>query len=73
MVKKVTSKTSGNADDDAIIATVLAQSIVCEGMKYVAAGTSPMDLKHGVDRAVTAVVGELKKTSKPTTTSKEVA
>src|SRR5574337_842547 len=54
-------------------ATVLAQSIVREGMKSVAAGMNPMDLKRGIDKAVTALVDELKKISKPTTTSKEIS
>ena len=52
---------------------LLAQSIVQEGMKYVAAGMNPMDLKRGIDKAVDTVVAELKKISKPTTTSKEIA
>lgn len=73
MVKEVASKTSDNAGDGTTTATVLAQSIVKEGMKYVAAGMNPMDLKRGIDKAVTAAVEELKKLSKPTTTSKEIA
>ena len=73
MVKEVASKTSDNAGDGTTTATVLAQSIVAEGMKYVAAGMNPMDLKRGIDKAVVAVVEELKKISKPTTTSKEIA
>ncbi len=73
MVKEVASKTSDNAGDGTTTATVLAQSIVAEGMKYVAAGMNPMDLKRGIDKAVIAVVEELKKISKPTTTSKEIA
>jgi chaperonin GroEL len=73
MVKEVASKTSDVAGDGTTTATVLAQAIVREGMKYVAAGMNPMDLKRGVDKAVTAVVDELKKLSKPTTTSKEIA
>jgi chaperonin GroEL len=73
MVKEVASKTSDVAGDGTTTATVLAQAIVREGMKYVAAGMNPMDLKRGIDKAVTAVVGELKKISKPTTTSKEIA
>ncbi|MCO5398549.1 chaperonin GroEL [Ralstonia soli] len=73
MVKEVASKTSDNAGDGTTTATVLAQSIVREGMKYVAAGMNPMDLKRGIDKAVTAAVEELKKISKPTTTSKEIA
>jgi len=72
MVKEVASKTSDNAGDGTTTATVLAQAIVREGMKYVAAGMNPMDLKRGIDRAVTALVEELKKASKPTTTSKEI-
>jgi chaperonin GroEL len=72
MVKQVASKTSDVAGDGTTTATVLAQSIVQEGMKYVAAGLNPMDLKRGIDQAVTAVVEELKKLSKPTTTSKEI-
>ena len=73
MVKEVASKTSDAAGDGTTTATVLAQSIVREGMKYVAAGMNPMDLKRGIDRAVAALVDELKKISKPTTTSKEIS
>ena len=73
MVKEVASKTSDIAGDGTTTATVLAQSIVQEGMKFVAAGMNPMDLKRGIDKAVIAVVEELKKISKPTTTSKEIA
>jgi chaperonin GroEL len=73
MVKEVASKTSDAAGDGTTTATVLAHSIVTEGMKYVAAGMNPMDLKRGIDKAVTAAVEELKKLSKPTTTSKEIA
>jgi chaperonin GroEL len=73
MVKEVASKTSDVAGDGTTTATVLAQAIVREGMKYVAAGMNPMDLKRGIDKAVLAVVEELKKISKPTTTSKEIA
>jgi chaperonin GroEL len=72
MVKEVASKTSDNAGDGTTTATVLAQSIVREGMKYVAAGMNPMDLKRGIDKAVTALTEQLKKASKPTTTSKEI-
>ncbi|MBK1687160.1 chaperonin GroEL [Rubrivivax gelatinosus] len=72
MVKEVASKTSDNAGDGTTTATVLAQSIVREGMKFVAAGMNPMDLKRGIDKAVTALTEELKKASKPTTTSKEI-
>ena len=73
MVKEVASKTSDVAGDGTTTATVLAQAIVREGMKFVAAGMNPMDLKRGIDKAVEAVVEELKKISKPTTTSKEIA
>ena len=73
MVKEVASKTSDNAGDGTTTATVLAQAIVREGMKYVAAGMNPMDLKRGIDKAVTALIEQLKKASKPTTTSKEIA
>ena len=73
MVKEVASKTSDAAGDGTTTATVLAQSIVREGMKHVAAGMNPMDLKRGIDKAVEALVAELKKNSKPTTTSKEIS
>ncbi len=73
MVKEVASKTSDIAGDGTTTATVLAQSIVQEGMKFVAAGMNPMDLKRGIDKAVSSVVEELKKLSKPCTTSKEIA
>src|SRR5438270_3762148 len=73
LVKEVASKTSDVAGDGTTTATVLAQAIVAEGMKYVAAGMNPMDLKRGIDKAVIAVVDELKKLSKPCTTSKEIA
>ncbi|WP_026285229.1 chaperonin GroEL [Thiomonas sp. FB-6] len=73
MVKEVASKTSDNAGDGTTTATVLAQAIAREGMKYVAAGMNPMDLKRGIDKAVIALVEELKKISKPCTTSKEIA
>jgi chaperonin GroEL len=73
LVKEVASKTSDAAGDGTTTATVLAQSIVVEGLKYVAAGINPMDLKRGIDKAVTAAVEELKKLSKPCTTSKEIA
>jgi len=62
MVKEVASKTSDIAGDGTTTATVLAQAIVKEGMKYVAAGMNPMDLKRGIDKAVTGIVEELKKT-----------
>jgi chaperonin GroEL len=73
MLKEVASKTSDVAGDGTTTATVLAQSIVKEGMKYVAAGMDPMDLKRGLDKAVIAVVEELKRISKACTTSKEIA
>jgi len=73
MVKEVASKTSDVAGDGTTTATVLAQSIVREGMKFVASGMNPMDLKRGIDKAVIMVVEELKKLSKPCTTSKEIA
>ncbi|MHB8725476.1 MAG: chaperonin GroEL [Casimicrobiaceae bacterium] len=73
MVKEVASKTSDVAGDGTTTATVLAQSIISEGMKYVAAGMNPMDLKRGIDKAVIAIVDELKKISKPCTSSKEIA
>jgi chaperonin GroEL len=73
MVKEVASKTSDVAGDGTTTATVLAQSIVREGMKFVAAGMNPMDLKRGIDKGVTVVVEELKRLSKPCTTSKEIA
>jgi len=73
MLKEVASKTSDIAGDGTTTATVLAQSIVQEGMKFVAAGMNPMDLKRGIDKAVESVVEELKKLSKPCTTNKEIA
>ncbi|OWT54177.1 chaperonin GroEL [Candidimonas nitroreducens] len=73
LVKEVASKTSDNAGDGTTTATVLAQAVVEEGLKYVAAGINPMDLKRGIDKAVAAAVEELKKLSKPCTTSKEIA
>ncbi|AXF13534.1 MULTISPECIES: chaperonin GroEL [Paraburkholderia] len=73
MVKEVASKTSDNAGDGTTTATVLAQSIVREGMKYVASGMNPMDLKRGIDKAVGAAIEELRKISKPCTTNKEIA
>ena len=65
MVKEVASKTSDVAGDGTTTATVLARSIFTEGIKMVAAGHDPMSLKRGIDRAVEAVVGELKNLSKP--------
>ncbi|WP_186044065.1 chaperonin GroEL [Burkholderia gladioli] len=73
LVKEVASKTSDTAGDGTTTATVLAQAIVREGQKYVAAGLNPLDLKRGIDKAVVAAIEELRKISKPTTTSKEIA
>ena len=73
MVRVVASKTSDNAGDGTTTATVLAQAIVDEGMKFVAAGMNPMDLKRGIDKAVAAAIEELRLISKPTTTNKEIA
>jgi chaperonin GroEL len=73
MVKEVASKTSDIAGDGTTTATVLAQSILAEGMKFVAAGMNPMDLKRGIDKAVIALTEELRAISKPCTTSKEIA
>jgi chaperonin GroEL len=73
MVKEVASKTSDNAGDGTTTATVLAQALIREGMKAVAAGMNPMDLKRGIDKAVTAAVGELKNISKPTADDKAIA
>src|SRR5687767_2500962 len=73
MVKEVASKTSDVAGDGTTTATVLAQAIVREGMKFVASGMNPMDLTRGIDKAVVGVVEELKKISKPCGSSKEIA
>ncbi|HEU4381858.1 MAG TPA: chaperonin GroEL [Anaeromyxobacteraceae bacterium] len=73
MVKEVASKTSDVAGDGTTTATVLAQAIYREGSKLVAAGHNPMDIKRGIDKAVEAVVAELKKLSKPTKDHKEIA
>ncbi len=73
MVKEVASKTSDVAGDGTTTATVLAQAIVREGMKFVAAGMNPMDLKRGIDLAVAATVEQLRKISKPCTTNKEIS
>ena len=73
IVKQVASKTADVAGDGTTTATVLAQSIVEEGVRYVAAGLNPMDLKRGIDKAVARVVDELGKMSKPITTSKEIS
>jgi chaperonin GroEL len=73
MVREVASKTSDVAGDGTTTATILAQSIYREGSRLVAAGTNPMALKRGIDQAVTAVVDELHKISKPTKDQKEIA
>ena len=73
MVKEVASKTSDVAGDGTTTATVLARQIFAEGVKLVAAGHDPMTLKRGIDKAVTAIVGELKTLSKPTKDPKEIA
>ncbi|MCE2868692.1 MAG: chaperonin GroEL [Xanthomonadaceae bacterium] len=73
MVKEVATKTADIAGDGTTTATVLAQAMIREGMKAVAAGMNPMDLKRGMDKAVGAAVEELKKLSKPCATSKEIA
>ncbi|MBE1160350.1 chaperonin GroEL [Dyella acidiphila] len=73
IVKEAASKTSDNAGDGTTTATVLAQAFVREGLKAVAAGMNPMDLKRGIDKAVVAAVEELKKLSKPTADDKAIA
>src|SRR3989475_3389865 len=73
MVREVASKTSDLAGDGTTTATILAQAIYREGIKNVAAGANPMDLKRGIDRAVEVVVEEVKKLSRPTKDKKEIA
>jgi len=73
MVREVAAKTSEVAGDGTTTATVLAQAIVKEGMKYVAAGMNPMDLKRGIDKAVAATIAELKKISRPCDSSNAIA
>src|SRR5262249_35123619 len=73
MVKEVASKTSDVAGDGTTTATVLARAIFTEGAKMVAAGHDPMNLKRGVDKAVAAIIEELKKLSKSTKDPKEIA
>jgi len=73
LIWEVASKTSDHAGDGTTTATVLAQAIVREGFKYLAAGFNPTDLKRGIDKAVTAIVDEIKKNAKPTITSREIA
>src|SRR5579862_1606558 len=72
-IKEVASKTADVAGDGTTTATVLAQAIVREGLKNVTAGANPMALKRGIDKAVDAVVGELKKISTPTKGKQEIA
>jgi chaperonin GroEL len=73
MVREVASRTNDEAGDGTTTATVLAQAIVTEGMKSVAAGMNPMDLKRGIDLAVQKVIGEIKAASRPVKDSDEVA
>jgi len=73
VVKQVASKTADVAGDGTTTATVLAQAIVQDGVRYVASGRNPMDLKRGIDKAVAAVVDELKKLSKPISTGREIS
>ena len=73
LIREVASKTNDKAGDGTTTATVLAQAIVVEGLKSVAAGMNPMDLKRGVDKAVVKVVEEIKATSKKVTTNDEIA
>ncbi|MBI4390247.1 MAG: chaperonin GroEL, partial [Nitrospinae bacterium] len=73
MVNEVASKTSDNAGDGTTTATVLAQAIYREGLKNVTAGANPMEIKKGIEDAVTAVVAEIKKQAKPTKDKKEIA
>ena len=73
LIREVASKTNDKAGDGTTTATVLAQAIVVEGLKYVASGMNPMDLKRGVDKAVIKIVEEIKATSKKVTTNQEIA
>src|SRR5690606_19915416 len=73
MAKEVASHTSDQAGDGTTPATVLAQAILTEGLKSVAAGMNPMDLKRGIDKAVTAAVQEIKKMATPCEDSKSIA
>src|SRR5213076_438620 len=73
MVREVAQKTNDMAGDGTTTATVLAQAIVREGAKSVAAGMNPMDLKRGIDKAVAQVVEEIQKRAKPVASSSEVA
>src|SRR5947208_14950161 len=73
MVREVASRTSDRVGDGTTTATVLAQAIVKEGAKAVAAGVNPMDLKRGIDRAIEALIGDLAKNSKKITSNDEIA
>ena len=73
LAKNVATKTNDVAGDGTTTATVLAQAMVREGLRNVASGASPVGLKRGIDKAVVALTEQLKKASKPTTTSKEIA
>jgi len=73
LIREVASKTNDKAGDGTTTATVLAQAIVVEGLKSVAAGMNPMDLKRGIDKAVIAIVAEIKSISKKVTTNDEIA
>ena len=73
MIREVASKTNDKAGDGTTTATVLAQAIVQEGMKAVAAGMNPMDLKRGIDRAVTVAIEDIKNNSKKVTSNDEIA
>jgi chaperonin GroEL len=73
LIKEVASKTNDKAGDGTTTATVLAQAIVVEGMKSVAAGMNPMDLRRGIDKAVAVVVAEIAKSAKKVTTNEEIA
>jgi chaperonin GroEL len=73
MVKEVASRTADDAGDGTTTASVLAQGIVVEGMKFVTAGMNPMDLKRGIDKTVSALVAELDNLSSPCTTQKDIA
>src|SRR4029077_17195851 len=72
VVRQVAAKTSDVAGDGTTTATVLAQAIVREGMKYVASGLNPMGLRRGIDEATAAIVAELRKFSRAVTTSREI-
>src|SRR6201746_2754976 len=73
LIREVASKTNDKAGDGTTTATVLAQAIVVEGLKSVAAGMNPMDLKRGIEKAVIKVVAEIKNSSKKVTTNQEIA